>query len=415
MRYLITEKLSGVVKKRTKVTGKAQTSEAPAPPCDGTWSCFVKATGHHYRLSESDSSWGLLTLEGPRDGAVERQERHFDMEPANTAAQHVCAGWTEKRGPRPFIGGEDPTFKMSIMVKSESGGIEDVFSPCQFTLRPNYCTVIVAHIVTKSKHRRKGHARAAVSIMLLAGAYLNAALFGASTELLEVARDASDDGARLYKSFGMQQGGQGRGHFIMPVSPANAEDVVRRVVHHGKRVLSAEVKVLKLDWREYRDRRAAAGEQRRLAKLQKCLGDVDCSSVSGLLEVQEVLLKRVPAMQAACRNLCAQRQPATKAESECARRGAAYLLMTAAELRSEVSSREWPRGVAAPGPSCPASEVRIALSSWDTARQDVIVGAALTTDCCESEGGESSDSEVSSSEEEEEEEGEKEEGEEEEE
>ena len=151
------------------------------------------------------------------DGSV--VERHFGVEPANTAAQHACAEWAKKRGPRPFIGGDDPTFKISIMGKSESGGIENVFRTCQFTVRPNYCTVIVAHIGTKPNHRRKGHARAAVSIMLLAGAYLNAALFGASTELLEVSRDASADGGALYRGFGMQQGSQGAGHFIMPVCP----------------------------------------------------------------------------------------------------------------------------------------------------------------------------------------------------
>ena len=136
-----------------------------------------------------------------------------------------------------------------------SGG--SVFSHCQFTIRPTYGIVVVSHIVTHAVYQRSGYGRAGVSAMLLAGSHLAAELFGSAISVLEVQRDASDPGARLYKNFGMQQGNQGRGHFIMDISTSDAFTTAQELQRLGRSLLNLELQVLRLDWRLNRNKSCA--------------------------------------------------------------------------------------------------------------------------------------------------------------
>ena len=135
---------------------------------------------------------------------------------------------------------------------------EDIFTSCQFTIKPTFGTVVVAHIGVKAKFQRRGYGRAAVSVMLAAGSHLSAVLFDAPIHKLEVERDASNEGSMLYKNFGMGQGNQGGGHLVMDVGLSErAMQLALDLQAAGRQLLAVEKGVIQIDWRCMRAKKAA--------------------------------------------------------------------------------------------------------------------------------------------------------------
>ena len=167
-----------------------------APKPTGSWSLSIPTRGITARLEPPPDArtWAVVSV--TKGAGTERYD--FSAVAVGSAAIAACRRWRrEQMKPHKYPGGttnrdgglkyDDPVFELSL---SDDDG-ENVFSSCQFTLMPNSCIVQVAHLITKGGGRRRGYGTAALAAMLLGGCHLNQALFGASTNRLEVA-DGSD-------------------------------------------------------------------------------------------------------------------------------------------------------------------------------------------------------------------------------
>ena len=141
--------------------------------------------------------------------------------------------------------------------------------------------------------------------------------------MLEVQRDASDTGARLYRNFGMQSGkaDQGRGHFIMDISTSDAFTTAQELQRLGRSLLNLELQVLRLDWRLNRNKSCAKEAVRRSERIWEELKSVDCQDDINLGELRKAICSRIAPLQSVCDKLALCKKPADRAGVECGRRG----------------------------------------------------------------------------------------------
>ena len=189
----------GRAKGTTYPEAESNGAEVSAPKPTGRWSLSIPGKSITASLDPPSNAeaWAVVSV---KKGATSDMKCYdFSAVAANGAAIAACRRWRrDQKDPHKYPGGTtnadgdlvsvDPVFELSLSAP----GSGDVYTSCQFSVKPNSCTIQVVHLATKQSVQRQGYGTAALAAMLLGGCHLNQSLFGAATSRMEVT-DGTDE------------------------------------------------------------------------------------------------------------------------------------------------------------------------------------------------------------------------------